>query len=74
VEVLVDRSVDGVATYGSLRPDVAGTFPHAPPNIGFSYSLDTTKYPDGQHTINVRTIDQGGNAAVFGDVVINIAN
>ena len=74
VEVLVDRSVDGVATYGSLRPDVAGTFPHAPPNIGFSYSLDTTKYPDGQHTINVRTTDQGGNAAVFGAVVINIAN
>jgi Big-like domain-containing protein len=74
VEVLVDRSVDGVATYGSPRPDVAGTFPHAPPNIGFSYSLDTTKYPDGQHTINVRTTDNSGNAAVFGDVVINIAN
>ena len=74
VEVLVDRSVDGVATYGSPRPDVVGTFPHAPPNIGFSYSLDTTKYPDGQHRINVRTTDNSGNAAVFGDVVINIAN
>jgi hypothetical protein len=74
VEVLVDRAVDGVATYGSPRPDVAGTFPHAPPNIGFSYSLDTTKYPDGQHTINVRTTDNSGNAAVFGDIVINIAN
>jgi len=74
VEILVDGVVDGTASYGSSRPDVAGTFPHAPVNIGFSYSLDTTKYSNGAHTLNVRVTDSSGNIAVFPDVGVTVGN
>jgi hypothetical protein len=60
VEILVDGALDGIASYGSARPDVAGTYPHAPVNIGFFYSLDTTKYVDGPHILNVRVTDGSG--------------
>jgi hypothetical protein len=73
-EVLVDGVADGTATYGSPRPDVAAAYPHAPVNLGFSYSLDTTKYNDGFHTLNVRVTDSSGNAAVFADVLVSIVN
>jgi hypothetical protein len=47
LQILVDRNLDGTASYGSPR-DVTGVFPHAPINIEFSYSLDTAKYADGR--------------------------
>ena len=74
IDVLVDKDADGIATYGSPRPDVGDTFPHAPVNIGFSYSLDTTKYADGPHTLNVRVTDNNGNVAVFADVAVSVSN
>jgi Bacterial Ig domain len=74
VEVLVDKTADGTATYGSPRPDVGDTFFHAPANIGYSYSLDTTKYADGPHTLNVRVTDNNGNVAVFADVAVSVSN
>jgi len=74
VEILVDGVVDGTAGYGSSRPDVAGTYPHAPVNIGFSYSLDTAKYSNGTHTLNVRATDSSGNVAVFPDVGVTVGN
>jgi hypothetical protein len=74
VEILVDSKADGVAVYGSRRPDVAAVYPYAQVNSGYSYSLDTTKYPDGLHTLNVRATDSGGNVSISPDIVINIAN
>jgi len=74
IEVLVDGVADGVATYGSPRPDVAGTYPHAAANIGYSYSLDTTKYADGPHILNVRVTDSSGNVAVLPNVAITVSN
>src|SRR2546428_837937 len=68
VEILVDGVVDGTASYGSSRPDVAGTYPGAPVNIGFSYLLNTAKYSNGAHTLNVQATDSSGNVAVFPDV------
>jgi hypothetical protein len=74
VEILLDGAADGPASYGSPRPDVADTYPHAPTNIGYSYSLDTTKYSDGPHTLNVQVTDSSGNVAVLADVVVNVSN
>jgi hypothetical protein len=74
VEILVDKMVDGAASYGSARPGVADTFFHAPVNIGFSYSLDTTRYANGPHTLNVRVTDATGNVSVFSDVAVTISN
>ena len=64
VEILVDSTSDGTATYGQSRPDVVGVYPESPVNVGFSYSLDTTKYPDGPHRIYVRVTDSAGNVAI----------
>lgn len=74
VEIMVDGTLNGPANYGSPRPDVADVFPHAPVNIGFSYSLDTTKLPSGPHILNVRVTDTAGNVAVFPDERVMVEN
>jgi hypothetical protein len=74
VEILVDGVVAGTASYGSARPDVAGTFPHAPVNIGYSYNLDTTRYVNGPHVVTVRVTDGAGNVAMFPDVRVTVGN
>ena len=74
VEILVDGVADGIASYGSPRPDVADTYPNAPTNIGYSYSLDTTKYGNGPHSLNVRVTDSNGNVAVFADIHVTVSN
>ncbi len=74
VEVLVDGKSDGMATYGSARQDVANAYPHAPLNVGFSYSLDTTKYANGSHVLNVQVTDGAGNVAIFPNVNVMVSN
>jgi hypothetical protein len=43
-------------------------------NIGFSYLLNTAKYSNGAHTLNVQATDSSGNVAVFPDVGVTVAN
>lgn len=74
VEILIDGKADGVATYGSSRPDVAAAYPNAPANVGYSYSLDTTKYSNRGHVLNVRVTDGAGNVAVLPDVSVTVTN
>jgi len=74
IEVLVDGKVDGAASYGSSRPDVPEVYPHAPANSGFSYSLDTTRYANGSHILNVRVTDTSGNIGIFSNVAVVISN
>lgn len=74
VEVLVDGTSDGVASYGLPRPDVAAVYPSAPLNCGFSYSLDTTKYLNGPHSLTVRISDASGNIAVIPSLLVNVSN
>jgi hypothetical protein len=74
VEILVDGSTDGQASYGQSRPDVPASMPDSPINVGFSYSLDTTKYPNGLHRIYVRVTDSSGNIAVEPSVPATFAN
>lgn len=64
VEILIDGVVAGTANYGSPRPDVQQVFPSAPVNVGFTYSLDTTRYTNGPHTLNVRATDSSGNVGL----------
>jgi hypothetical protein len=49
----------GSATYGSSRPDVCAVYPGRPgcPNVGYSYSLDTSSLIPGSHTIAVTATD-----------------
>jgi len=74
VDVYVNGVIAGTATYGGSRPDVGNDWPHAPSNIGYSFSLNTTAYPNGPHVISVRATDTTGNVAVFPDVPITIKN
>jgi hypothetical protein len=55
VQIAVDGSVVGTATYGSQRADVCAAFPGRPgcPNVGFVYSLNTSSLSGGSHTITV---------------------
>ena len=74
VEVLVDGKLDGVATYGLNRPDVATVFPNAPERVGFSYPLLTGRYPNGPHQIVVRATDTARNMTVLPAKSIVIQN
>ncbi|HMF76876.1 MAG TPA: Ig-like domain-containing protein, partial [Bryobacteraceae bacterium] len=62
----VSISVDGVpygnANYGSSRPDVCAALPGRPgcPNVGWSFSLDTTRFADGVHTLGVTEVMADG--------------
>ena len=59
VQVLVDGTPVGAATYGVSRPDVCAAYPGRAgcPNVGFSYSLNTATLAPGSHTITVTTTD-----------------
>jgi hypothetical protein len=75
VEILMDGASVGVATYGQPRPDVAQAYPNfAPVNVGFMYSLDTAKFSNGQHILNVRVTDNSNNVAISPDIVVTVAN
>jgi len=68
IEVVVDGQKVGEGIYGLSRPDVGsvwGSFPNAA-RSGFSFSLDTTKFAIGQHTLAVRVLDAAGNATLMG--------
>jgi len=74
IEILVDGAVDGTASYGSTRPDIPAVFPHAAENVGFSYALDTSRYGNAAHTLNVRATDSSHNVALFADVPVTVSN
>jgi hypothetical protein len=59
VQVLVDGTAMGTATYGVSRPDVCAAYPGRAgcPNVGFSYSLNTAALTTGSHTITVTATD-----------------
>jgi hypothetical protein len=62
VQVKVDGTVVGTATYGLSRPDVCATYPGRPgcPNVGYSFSLNTSTLSVGTHTITVTATDSDG--------------
>jgi hypothetical protein len=64
VQVLVDGTVGGAATYGVNRPDVCSAYPGRPgcPNVGFSYPLNTATLTAGSHTITVTATDSDSPA------------
>lgn len=68
VDVLVDGAKVMEAIYGLNRPDIGSiwpTFPNAA-RAGYSFSLDTTKFSNGEHTLAIRLLDAAGNATIVG--------
>jgi hypothetical protein len=64
----------GTAAYDQPRPDVANVYPNIFPDTGYRYLLDTTRYPNGQHTLAAQAIDSAGNVASLGIVTVIINN
>jgi hypothetical protein len=62
VQVKVDGTVVGNASYGINRPDVCAVYPGRPgcPNVGYSYALDTSTLTAGSHLITVSATDSDG--------------
>jgi len=59
VQVQVDGTTVGNATYGLARSDVCTAYPGRMgcPNVGFSYLLNTTGFTQGPHTVTVCVTD-----------------
>ena len=74
VDVFVDSSRVGSATYGSNRPDISIAFPGAPSDVGFQYSLDTTAFSNGSHTVVVKATDGAGHVATFATKQVMFSN
>ena len=75
VQVKVDGSVVGTATYGSSRADVCAVYPGrlGCPNVGYSYSLNTSTLSAGSHTITVTATDSDGTPdAGSSSVTVNV--
>jgi hypothetical protein len=75
--LLVDGQVYGGSFTAALpRPDVCASLPAADacPNIGFSIQLDTTKLPNGPHTLGIEGVNARGDYALFPALVSNGMN
>jgi len=59
VRVFVDGASAGDAAYGSSRPDVCAVFPTRSgcPNVGYTYSWNTSGLSAGKHTLTVTATD-----------------
>lgn len=68
VEVLIDNQTVSEAIHALSRPDIGavwGSFPNSA-HAGFSFTLDTTKFSNGEHTLAVRVLDAAGNTILIG--------
>ncbi|MCM2535908.1 N-acetylmuramoyl-L-alanine amidase [Neobacillus pocheonensis] len=75
VEVLVDNAVAGQATYGDARSDVQKAYPqYDNGKAGYHYTLDTTKFSDGIHTVSIRETGANNHVTILPKTTITIAN
>jgi hypothetical protein len=76
VEVLIDYGVVQNAMYGDPRPDVANTIADWPDALysAFIANVDTTRIPDGVHTLDIQATDTRGMSRLIGRRVIQISN
>jgi hypothetical protein len=69
VSVTIDGIPYGTATYNLPRPDVCQTYPGRAgcPNVGWTFSFDTTQLPDGAHTLGITENNSDGTFATTSD-------
>jgi hypothetical protein len=74
VDVLVDGSFVGSATYGLSRPDLPQALPGQSEDVGFDYLLDSTTLANGAHNLSVKATDENGNIAIFPTCHLDVTN
>ncbi len=75
IEVLVDGTILGVATYGDVRNDVERVYPsYKIMNSGYHYSFDTTKITNGSHKIVIRETGNNNSQINTKEITVNVSN
>lgn len=74
VSVFVDGTFIDHAMYGLPKPEIKDTYPDAPINIVFVYTLDTTKLSNGNHAVTVKATDANGKVATYPNAHVKISN
>lgn len=76
VEVLVDGLQERQAVVGVYRPDVAAYYPDVQNALvaGFILNIDSTRYPNGVHTVTVKAVDDQGQVGLIGQRKVQIFN
>ena len=76
VDIVVDGVIVGRATYGRSRPGVTKLYPGLPDSAapGFAYSLDTTHFLNGLHSVTARVESRTGQVVYLNSRRIQIAN
>ncbi|MGJ7911638.1 N-acetylmuramoyl-L-alanine amidase [Neobacillus sp. LXY-1] len=75
IEVMVDGNVVGKAYYGDSRPDVQRAYPlFNNGKSGFHFTLNTTKFSDGKHTVSIKETAKNGRVTTLPATPISIAN
>jgi beta-lactamase class A len=73
VEILVDGVLAGQAVYGDTRLDVQKVYPqYNNGKAGFHYSLDTTKFSNGKHTVTVRETSKNGRVTTLSGKTVTV--
>jgi hypothetical protein len=69
VTISVDGVPDGFTTDSIARPDVCAVYPGRAncPNTGWKYSLNTLKFADGRHTLDI-TLTSGSQHSTFSTI------
>jgi N-acetylmuramoyl-L-alanine amidase len=69
VQIFVDGVLQGTATYGIPRPEVAAIHPGFPDSAtpGWLFLLDTRVLSDGPHELQVVVIDDNGVSGLIGE-------
>jgi hypothetical protein len=63
VKIAIDGVSVGTAGLGAARPDVCAVYPDAPacPNVGWNFSVDTTRLANGIHTVTATAVGSRQN-------------
>ncbi len=77
VQIFVDGALQGLATTGiASPPGVNPQYPGYPESMtaGWSFLLDTTRFSNGRHSLNVVVIDDTGASTLIGERDFQIGN
>jgi hypothetical protein len=76
VDIVVDGVIIGRASYGRSRPGVTKLHPGLPDSAapGFAYSLDTTHFLNGLHTVTARVESRSGQVVYLNSRQFQFSN
>jgi N-acetylmuramoyl-L-alanine amidase len=76
VQIFVDGAFQGLATAGISSPGVNVQYPGYPESMiaNWSFLLDTTRFSNGRHSINVVVVDDKNVSTLIGERDIQIGN